>query len=209
MAVPPNVPTSFVPRPASSRIASSVDFGGAFAFVCYAVLLVVVISGIGVFVYGSILASTRAAKDQALTTEEQGIDPATVDSFVRLRDRLLSSKQLLASHVALSGFFEALERVTVSNVRLGSLDVHFDDNQVPQIMVSGIAKNFNALASESVALSGNDKIKDAIFSGIKIDTSTGQVNFSLSGSIASSLIVFAPESLPSTTSASSTEQTTP
>ena len=208
MAVPPTVPTSFVPRPQNAAPLSRIDLGGAFAFVCYGALLLTVVVALLVFAYDRILAADLAAKDQELTIAVSKIDVATVNSFVRLRDRLALSKQILNSHMAFSTFFNFLEKLTLTNVRFSSLDARFADGKT-NITLSGTAKSFNALAAESVAIAGDGRIHDALFSGVKI-APLGGVTFSLMGTLDPKLTLFAPTgALPVTPPATSTASTTP
>src|SRR3989344_2117092 len=51
------------------------------------------------------LPNTLATKDAALDEAVKGIDVVTVESFVRLRDRLSEGAKLLGGHVAFSVFF--------------------------------------------------------------------------------------------------------
>ena len=197
MAVPPNVPTSFVPRqsfaPGAAR--AGFDFGGAFAFFSYGVLFFTVVVAIGVFAYGRFLSSHLAAKTEELEQMQADIDPATVESFVRLRNRLTSGRQLLENHIAFSGFLDLIEKMSASNVRIQSMDLRMTSPKMATVAITGTAKNFNALAAESTSLSGDTLIQDAIFSGIRVNN-TGTVDFSFSGVIHPDLIIFGASPAP-------------
>src|SRR3990167_8198000 len=142
MALPPTVPTSFVPRPAASSVTRRSNFTGAFAFFGYGVLTIVIALAIGAFIYSQILAT----------------------------------------------------------VRYKSLHIARDDAGLIKLEASGVAKSFNALAATSDAFAGDGRVKDAIFSAIRVEGNV--VNFSLSASIDPELVAFAP-------TASSTLPTTP
>jgi hypothetical protein len=192
MDLPPTIPTSFVPQSASAaarRFRS--DFTGAFGFLAYGVLAVVLALAIGVFFYGRILAATQAGKDTALTKAEAAIDPATVVGFVRLRDRLNSGATLLANHVAFSGFFTLLETLQPTTVRLTSLHLALDDAKKVKLEGSGTAKSFNALAAASTAFATDGRIKEAIFSNIVVNKDSS-VSFALAATLAPSLVTFSP-----------------
>jgi hypothetical protein len=216
--MPPSIPTSFIPHPSGApRARYKSEFIGVLALVAYLLLVLTVVAAIGVFVYGGILAGQLTSKDAALATAEAGIDSAAVESFVRLRDRLTSGESLLDNHLALSGFFAALEQILPSSVRFSSLHIGVDSAGNVTLQGSGVAKSFNALAAASTAFSTDGRIKDAIFSGITVQKDNS-VSFSLSATLDPTLIAFkAPAlsavplvpSVPLATTTAKTSTTTP
>lgn len=194
MAFPPTIPTSFVPHPTSSvprRFRS--DFTGAFGFFAYAVFGVVFALALGVFFYGRILAAEQSAKDAELAKAESTIDPETINSFIRLRDRLVVGKTLLENHVAFSGPFALFETLVPVNVRFVSLHLSIDDAKAVKLEGSGIAKSFNALAVASTAFARDGNIRDAIFSNIDVDPQNNSVSFSFSASLDAKIVAFSPD----------------
>lgn len=191
--LPPTIPTSFVPH--SSGAASRrfrTDFSGAFAFLAYAILGILFVLAVGVFFYGRILENSKAAKDAALAEAVAAIDPVTIDTFVRLRDRLDSGTALLATHPAFSGFFALIETLMPTTVRFTALHLTIDDAKKVKIEGSGVAKSFNALAAASEAFAADGRIKDAIFSNIVVNPKDSSVAFSLTSTLDPKLIAFSP-----------------
>ena len=193
MALPPSIPTSFVPHSSgSARERFRPDFGSAFGFFAYLVLIAVFLSALGVFFYGRILIANKSAKDATLAKAEAAIDPATAEEFVRLRDRLSFGKTLFEKHVAFSSFFASLGTLLPANVRFSLLHISLDTSGVSKVEGSGIAKNFNALAAVSTAFAADGRIKDAIFSKISVNRDNS-VSFQLSATIDPKLTAFAPD----------------
>ena len=195
MALPPTIPTSFVPHVAETRRFRS-DFASSFDSFAYVILGVVFALAIGIFIYGRILASNKTAKDAALASAQAAIDPIIVEDFVRLRNRLSSGLTLMNGHSAFSGFFSVLERVLPASVRFSSLQLEMNDSGVPKVNGTGVAKSFNALAVASNALAADGHIKDAIFSNINVSRD-GTVSFALSATIDPKILVFSPLASPS------------
>ena len=191
MALPPTIPTSFVPHSTAAPQKFRSDFTGAFGIFSYAVLGIVFLLALGVFFYGRILASSRSAQDAALAEQVKNIDQATVENFIRLRNRLTSSEALLNGHPAFSGFFSSLEKVLPSTVRFTTLHLLVDSTGTPKLDGTGVAKSFNALAAASTAFAGDGRIKDAIFSNININTDSS-VSFSLAAALDPKIIAFSP-----------------
>lgn len=193
MALPPTIPTSFVPHSSSPTQRYRSDFTSAFGFFTYSVLGIVFLLALGVFFYGRILASDKLTKDALLAKAEAAIDPATVQGFVQLRNRLNNGVDLLHKHVAFSNFFTALQTLLPTNVRFTSLHISLDPSGIAKLEGAGIAKSFNALAVVSTTFATDDRIKDAIFSHIGINKDN-TVSFGLSASLDPKIITFSPES---------------
>lgn len=192
MALPPTIPTSFVPHGASAaphRFRG--DLLGAFGLFAYAVLGIVFVLALGVFFYGRILAGSRAAKDAALAKAQAAIDPITVETFVRLRDRLISGETLLEKHVAFSSFFALLEKLLPGSVRFTTLNLSMNDAGVSRVEGSGVAKSFNALAAASNAFATDGRIRDAVFSSIRVNRDSS-VSFTLSATLDPKIVAFSP-----------------
>jgi hypothetical protein len=191
MALLPNIPTSFVPRaPLTEREARS-DGGvaSALSVVAYAVLGIAFLLALGVFIYGRILSATLVSRDAALAKAEAAIDPATVEGFVRLRNRINASQALLAQHVMMSGFFASLGALLPANVRFTSLHVSIDAGGKAKVEGAGVAKSFNTLAATSAAFATDGRIKDVIFSKIGVNRD-GSVSFSISAALDPKLVLF-------------------
>lgn len=189
MALPPTLPTSFVPPAASSAV--SAYRSDIFNIFAYAILGVIFALAIGVFLYGRLLSSELSSKENLLREAEAAIDPATVDSFVRLRNRLTSGEALLGGHIAFSGFFTSLENLLPASVRFSSMHLSIDSAGAPKVDGAGSAKSFNALAAASAAFAADGRIKDAIFSNITINRD-GSVSFALSAVLDPKLTAFTP-----------------
>ncbi|OGG93805.1 hypothetical protein A2609_00975 [Candidatus Kaiserbacteria bacterium RIFOXYD1_FULL_47_14] len=191
--LPPTIPTSFVPRSASTASHRfHTDFTGVFDLLMYIALGISFILAIVVFSYGRILSASQSAKDTALAQAESAINPATVEEFVRLRDRLALGNTLLAGHTAFSKFFSSLGTLMPATVRFSLLHLSFDDKGKVKFEGSGVAKNFNALAAASTAFAQDGRIKDAIFSNIVVNPRDNSVSFALAAALDPKLVAFSP-----------------
>jgi len=214
--LPPTIPTSFVPHSASAGArGSAISSVGIFSFFSYLVLAFAFILAIGIFFYGRILAANESSKSAELAKEEAKIDPATVEGFVRLRDRLASGGKLLAEHIAFSGFFSSLGELMPSTARFSSLHLSIDDVGAVKLEGAGVAKSFNALAAVSTAFAKDGRIKDAIFSNIEVSNKDGSVSFALAATLDPKTVSFSPETfiapvpeLPAVESTSAADSTT-
>lgn len=193
MALLPTIPTSFVPRePLVRHNRPHASLDGVFGVFAYTILGIVFMLAIGVFFYGRILASTLASREADLAKAAAAIDPATIEGFVRLRNRLNASQMLLKNHVAFSNFLTSLGELLPANVRFSSLYISIDSAGKAKIEGAGVAKSFNALAATSGAFASDGRFKDVIFSKISIRGDTS-VSFGFSASLDPKLIAFSAD----------------
>jgi Tfp pilus assembly protein PilN len=146
---------------------------------------------IGTFAYSRVLQGTLAKKQAQLAAAQQKVDENTIEDFIRLRDRLSSGKDLLSNHIVLSQLFDALESITLQNVRFETLKITVAGDRSAKFEITGTAKNFNALAAQSNAFASNKLIKRAIFSGITL-SKDNLVTFTLDADIDTKLIIEDP-----------------
>lgn len=187
MALPPNIPTSFVPKQPVSTQPRRKRENGIFYYVALFILGVAVVGAGLTFGYEKFLESVRNARAAELAKAEQQVNAETVEDFIRLRNRIRIAQGLLDQHVYASQFFDVLEGLTLQNVRFQSLIMSVGDDRTAKIEMHGIARSFNALAAESAAFAGEKRIRRAIFSNIMADKN-GVVNFSLRAEIDPKLI---------------------
>lgn len=178
MALPPNIPTSFVPK---QPVATQPRRKQANGVVYYASLFIagVAVVGAGVtFGYQKYNESVRDARKAKLQQAEQNINASAVEDFIRLRNRIRAARTMLDNHIYASQFFDVLEGITLQNVRFQSLIFSIADDRTAKIEMHGVARSFNALAAQSAAFASEKRIKRAIFSDITADKN-GIVSFSL------------------------------
>lgn len=192
VALPPTIPTSFVPKqPVAAMPARRAKSGvNVFMIIGASVAAASVVIAGAVFAYEFYLKGAHASKTVQLEEAQKAVNIDTVEDFIRLRGRLAALESLLDEHVILSEFFDLLELRTLQTVRFSGLKLSVDEDRSAEIQMEGVAKNFNALAAQSTQLAAEKQIKRAIFSGISLNEN-GTVSFSLSASIEPRLITSA------------------
>lgn len=188
MALPPTIPTSFVPKQPVATSARRQQSGTNIFLIIAAVIAgISIVAAAGVFAYELYLKNARDQKSAALVEAQRAVDLDTVEGFIRLKNRLNTVEVLLNQHIALSEFFDTLESRTLQTVRFSGLTVKVNDDRTAEIQMEGVARSFNALAAQSSAIAAEKRIKRAIFSDIAVNAN-GTVGFTLTASVDSRLI---------------------
>lgn len=189
MALPPTIPTSFVPKqPVAPQARRPRPQAGVMYYAALFILGVMVVGAGLTFAYSLYLNNVRDSRQARLHTAEQNINNDTVTDFIQLRNRIQTANVVLNQKIRVSQFFDALESVTLQNVRFKTLSFSVGNDRSAKITMSGSARSFNALAVESSAFAHNDNFKRSIFSGIAADKN-GVVSFTLNAELAPKLLM--------------------
>jgi len=179
VALPPTIPTSFVPKqPVAPTLRRQKSGTNIFFLLGAGALGLAIVASLATFGYEFYLKSARDTKEAELVTAQQQVDIDAVEGFIRLRDRLNAVEIILDRHVALSEFFNTLEVRTLQTVRFSNLGLTVDADRSAGIEMNGIARSFNALAAQSAAIAAEKRIKRAIFTDIQVNEN-GTVGFTL------------------------------
>jgi hypothetical protein len=216
MALSPNIPTSFVPKqqitPAPRHRSSGENL---FMSISLVILAVSLLGAGGVFGYQQYLNSVDKDKAAEVENVQKTISTSDVEEYVRSRDRVSEAKTILDQHIATSQFLALLEKLTIQNVYFDSLHLTLNDDRSAKIVLTGTARNFNALAAQSSVFSAERELKGTVFSDITT-LKNGLVSFSVTTSLDADFLVMevptagAPlPSLPVATSTPLTATSTP
>ena len=188
MALPPTIPTSFVPKQPLSAGARKATAGTNYLLIGAGIIFgIAVLAAAGVFGYKTYLENARDTKAAQLVQAQQEIDMDTIENFIRLRDRLRSTETIIGQHVLLSRFFEVLETRALQSVQLKTLSLKVNEDRSAEIEAGGVAASFNALAAQSASFAEEKRIKSAIFSDITPDKD-GVIQFTLNANLDPRLI---------------------
>lgn len=146
-------------------------FIGALIFTCS------VLVAVGAYGYGYYLKSSIVEMAQALETGRAQLDPDAVSELISLNDRIVSTADLIGSHVILSPFFKFLEASTLKTVRF----TYFDYKMRPEsleVTMRGEAQNYTALAQQADVLNKSNYLSKIIFSDLTLNE-RGNVIFSM------------------------------
>ncbi len=183
---------SFIPHDTSvAPVVRSSGGGGLndLLLLCSIVLLVASAAlAIGVFLYGQYLGTESTAKLSQLERAKAAFQPALVQQFTRLDDRMHAAELILSRHLAPSRFFSALEAATLQTVSFQTLDIQSADSSNLSVAMAGVAQSVNSIALQADLFSKNGVITSPIFSNIT--RQADGVHFNLSAIVNSAAIRF-------------------
>lgn len=185
-----HIPTSFVPLPprSSQKRQRRLDFSGAFGFVAFGIFALVSFVALSVFLYQMYLQHNLALVKKDTQTTQQSFNTAPIQKIAILNNQLLAAQGLLDNHVTLSRFLDALSVNTPKNVRFTSLKIIVNKKtKATSMQADGVARDFTTLVVESRTLKSNKDLSNISFSNITIDNKTGDIKFTVSGTISKKL----------------------
>ena len=190
MALSPSIPTSFVPKQPVSTDRRRFSNGGnnLFLVVSAAVLGITIAVAAATFLYDQFLKNEENAKAAQIVAAQKSVNQDTVDQLVRLQTRLTSAQALINQHIVLTQFFALLGSISAQSVHFDGVSINVADDRSAHISMTGEAKDFNALASQSTTFASQQLVKSAIFSNINVNK-TNNVSFTLDATLDPSLIV--------------------
>ncbi|MDD5318757.1 MAG: hypothetical protein PHF79_02985 [Candidatus Pacebacteria bacterium] len=185
--------TSFIPKkPISSNGGIEKTRGvNIFTLVAFFIFFVSLAAAGGVFVYKAILQKSIDYQQQQLVLAQKDLNPSTLETYVRLSDRIRSVKTILHTHIQASNLFGIISRNTLPTVRFNDFNLAYQTNKVTLTM-HGQAINYDSVALQDKAFSDPTMktiFHSPIFSGLDVD-SGGNIVFTFTASVDPSQLLY-------------------
>lgn len=172
-------PVRHTPRPVQKSIS---------IFYVLAFVMVVIAGGAyaGLYFYKSSLTVAVDEAKKSLKLAEASFEPEAISDLQLFDKRVSASKQVLASHVVLSPFFELLGSLTLPSVQFKSFNSAIgSDGKNFVVRMSGVAKDYKSIAIQAQTFNSNEGkyFKDVVFSNLTLSDekeNKGYVSFEIS-----------------------------
>jgi hypothetical protein len=187
--------TSFIPKKpiTSSGMSHSGKAVGMSVFVAVSVLMFIASLAIagGAYFWNQYLISAQESYKTQLVERQRQFNVELIQELKQENTKIDYAKQLLTNHLAMSGIFDIIGKMTIEKARFLSLDVTAPPASQPgdlKVTMSGYATDFSAVAFQSDILGRLEQyglrkiVKNPILSNPALDA-TGAVSFSLSATI--------------------------
>ena len=188
----PQFRSSFIPKkPVSStplRKQGGGPVGLLFLLTLIAFVIVLALTA-GVLLYQQFLVRSIERKGVLLEEARSAIEPALIEELTRLDTRINTADALIERHIALSRLFEFLENNTIQDVQFTSFQFALLSSGEANMLLSGIAKSFNAVALQSDIFGRSRLISNPIFSGLNV-TEKKDVAFNISAFVSPDLLSY-------------------
>ncbi len=184
--------TSFAPKKAPAYAPIVRRTGGhsvnIFAIISIIVFIITVGLAVTVFFYKSHLVSAIGEMDVSLAAARKSFEPEFIAEASRLNARIEAARALLGTHLAVSPFFDILEKKTLENVRFTEFSFSVVGKMM-QVSMTGQAKSFNSVALQSDVFGAEHAFVDPVFGNFTLDDE-GNVIFSFEAKIDPDLLLY-------------------
>lgn len=183
--------TSFIPKkpqsPASKRSRGGVI--NIFFLISLIIFLGALTVTASVFLYERVVTQNIAEKSTQLEQAREAFEPTLIEELSKIDIRIQSAQEILDSHIALSAFFELLERSTLKSIQFNNFtNVTSPDGRVG-ITMKGTARSFSSVALQSDVFGTDPFIRNPLFTNLNLDD-LGNVIFDFSATLDPALLSY-------------------
>lgn len=164
------VPTSFIPQDATVVGGGNRRESGGLTEL---VLLIAIVSfiasvalAVAAFLYSQYLTTQAASKVAQIQRAKDAFDPALIQQYTQLDDRMNAADLIMSTHIAPTAFFTALNQLTLKTISIQSLSLDTTNLKDVTLKAAGVARSVNSVALEADILSKSGIIVNPIFSDI-------------------------------------------
>jgi hypothetical protein len=187
----PRFQTSFIPK----KPIVSAPGGGPKSINFFALLATVIFVGSllltgGVFFYKSYLEKGLKEDQAKLEAARKDDDPNLIKKVIRLDSRIETSEKLIASHIAVSPFFNYLSTITLRSVRFKDFDFSYLNKDNITVSLAGEAQGYEAVALQSDLLVEQEELSNVIIGDLAL-RDNGRVEFSVNATVKPALLSYA------------------
>jgi len=179
----PTFQTTFIPKKPLVNNQNSGSTGGVSLLVFLATILLVVSCALagGMYLYRSNVEAKVAEMQKQLEQSSVSYDADLAFNIEDTNRRLTVAQDLVANHVSFSPLLITLGQNTLKTIRYTKMNAEqtVGSNASTTIKISGVAKNYDAIALQSDMFGKNRFIRDPIFSNL-IPTIDNNISFDLS-----------------------------
>lgn len=193
----PKFQSSFIPKGPFAATVPGAPMGpkakdtSLLAVLALAIFIVSLLAAAGAFGYKFYLKYSIDRMGVALEAARATLEPGTIRELTRLDNRIISTKDLIATHSILTPLFDFLEVSTPRTVRFNDFN-YTRTEQGLELTLKGEARGYAALAVLADIFSRSQYFKNSIFSDLNLNTK-GDVNFSFKAVVDPSLVSYKRE----------------
>lgn len=185
----PQVGASFIPKKPLGENGRGPGASGFFFLIGMILFIASILAAGAAFAYGALLNQQITQKSASLDKAQGAFDLPSIQDLLRIDSRMQSARAVMDKHVAPSGLFALLSDATLATVQFTSLDYVVASDGSAALTLEGQAKSFSDVALQSDSFGASKKLKDVIFSNIKVGNN-GIVTFSVKATAVPNLLLY-------------------
>ena len=190
----PKFQSSFIPKGpigSSSGVPAVGQKGKNRSILSYVAVIIFVLSvflAAGVFGYKYYLKYSIESMGTALEEARGHLEPETISELTRINVRLVSTKELVSRHRAVTSLFEFIEMSTPKTVRFNNFSFAATDSGI-LLTMSGEARGYSALALAADIFNKSEAFENPVFSDLRLNPK-GDVIFAFKAMVDPNLISY-------------------
>jgi hypothetical protein len=150
-----------------------------------------ILLSLGVFGYEFYLKANISKMTGNLATARASLEPETIKQISDLDSRIISTRDLLESHIVLSPLFDYLENSTLKGVRFTQFQYQTTEKGL-ELSMRGQARGYSAVALQSDIFNKGQYFDEPIFADLDLDE-RGNVTFSFRALVDPSIVSYQKE----------------
>lgn len=167
----PKFQTSFIPkRPIVAQEGTGIKVirsTNIFSVIATVMFLVTIIISGGLFVYKTVLSGQIEQAKKEVEMARGAIEPEKIKELIDANSRIVSSKNLLDTHVASSKILLLLQDLTIKRMRFTELTYRNLEDEI-DLNIKGEVQTYNALAQQETIFSQSEFFKNPKFSSLSL-----------------------------------------
>lgn len=183
--------TSFIPKkPITSTETSRRKPVSLFRVLSFVLLLIMILSSAGLFVYKSYLIKQKNSLSASLSKIKASFEEETIKDLELFDKRTSVAKEVLDGHIVLSPMFHLLGELTIPSIQYNKFE-HKTNEKGFFVQISGVARDYKSIALQADVFNGTKGryFKNVIFSSLIKDINN-QVTFKLEFNVDPSLLSY-------------------
>jgi hypothetical protein len=173
--------TSFIPKvplnqSSGTPVKKTMSF---FVFISSIIFFVSIALAGASYGYLSLLKKSQENTRVDLEKNVKAFEPATIEKYARLDNRMSIAKTLLSKHISLANVFSYLSEGTLKTVRFTNFKYDLGADGKVSLAMDGLARNYNSVAYQLQVFGKKRELKNLLVSNLSLDVTKDVVLFKL------------------------------
>lgn len=199
----PDFQSSFIPKEPVSNEVFKKKKAGIFGILAVSLFICSLVIAGALTLYKKMVKDEIQNLQSELAQSEKNIDKDAIDNILRFNTKLGIIKTVFEKHQAVSNVINSLASSTVKSVYYTEFAYGGTSEDKLNVIVSGLAPSYGAIALQEDVLKKNKDFSSMIFSDLQL-AEDGRVSFKITISVDPKASIYVPKTLPGNRASAST-----